>query len=65
MMQTWDKLYRYLVVKHQDMVVKKENADGTFTRTPDGFGAAPTRPGYPTDYWRRVVEETGKRYEMK
>ncbi len=65
MMQTWDKLYRYLVVKHQDMVVKKENDDGTFARTPDGLGAPPTRPGYPTEYRKRVVNETGKRYEMK
>lgn len=64
MMQAWDNLYRYLVVKHQDMVVKRENADGTFTRTPHGFGAAPTRPGYPTEYWKRVVDETGDRYAM-
>ena len=64
MMQRWDVLFRYLVVKHNDMVVKAEE-NGHFKRTQHGFGAAPKRPGYPERYWREVVKQTGDRYLMK
>ena len=65
MMQSWDKLYKYLVVKHNDMVVKKESADGTFQMTEDGLADSPLRPGYPKKFGKRIVEETGDRYLMK
>lgn len=65
MMQEWDKLYKFLVVKHNDMVVKKVNADGSFQQTKYGYAEAPARPGYSEDFWRRVVKETGDRYQMK
>ena len=65
MMQSWDKLYKYLVVKHNDMVVKKESADGTFQMTEDGLADSPLRPGYPEKFGKRIVEETGDRYLMK
>ena len=65
MMTEWDKLYKYLVVKHNDMVVKKVNDDGTFQKTKDGFAEAPVRPGYDTEFWKRVVKETGNRYRIK
>lgn len=65
MMQEWDKLYKFLVVKHNDMVVKKVNADGSFQQTKYGYAEAPARPGYSEDFWRRVVKETGDRYLMK
>ncbi len=65
MMDDWDKLYRYLVVKHNDMVVKKVGADGKFQLTETGLADSPVRPGYPENFNRRVVEETGGRYLMK
>lgn len=64
MMHRWDVLFRYLVVKHNDMVVKAEE-NGHFKRTQHGFGAAPKRPGYSERYWREVVKQTGDRYLMK
>ena len=64
MMDRWNVLFKYLVVKHNDMVVKAEE-NGHFKRTQHGFGAAPTRPGYPERYWREVVKQTGDRYLMK
>ena len=64
MMQRWDRLYKYLIVKHNDMVVKREK-DGGFERTPDGFAAPTIRPGYPAEFSKRVVKETGNRYKMK
>ncbi len=65
MMRDWDKLYKYLVVKHNDMVVKKVDADDTFWLTESGLAESPVRPGYTEDYSRRVVGETGNRYLMR
>lgn len=64
MMQNWDKLYKYLVVKHNDMVVKKEK-NGQFELTDYGYASSPVRPGYPEEYRNKIVEETGDRYLMK
>ena len=64
MMKQWDQLFRYLVVKHNDMVVKKE-ADGKFKKTPYGYCEPVERPGYSEEYWKRVVDETGTRYQLK
>lgn len=64
MMERWESLFRYLVVKHNDMVVKREK-DGQFERTPDGYAAPTVRPGYPTEFGKRIVKETGNRYKMK
>ncbi len=64
MMQRWDQLFKYLVVKHNDMVVKPEE-NGQFKKTKYGLGANPTRPGYPERYWREVVKQTGDKYLMK
>ena len=64
MMKRWEQLFKYLVVKHNDMVVKPEQ-DGRFKKTPHGLGAGVTRPGYPERYWREVVKQTGEKYLMK
>ena len=41
----------HLIVKFNDMVIKPQELDGSFSRTPDGLGARPIRPGYP-HCWR-------------
>lgn len=64
MMARWEQLFRYLVVKHNDMVVKKES-NGQFERNEHGQGGLVTRPGYSENFWRRVVRETGDRYRVK
>ena len=64
MMARWDRLFKYLVVKHNDMVVKPEE-NGQFKKSKYGLGAGPTRPGYPERYWREVVKQTGDRFLMK
>lgn len=61
MMKEWNKLFKYLVVKHNDMVVKKEE-NGKFKKGKYGFAAAPTRPGYSTEYWQKITKETGEKY---
>ncbi len=61
----WRQLGEFLIVRYNDMVIKQVNPDGTFKRTPEGLCAPVTRPGYPEDFNRRVVAETGDRYLMK
>lgn len=65
MMQHWDKLLKFLIVKHNDMAVKKVNEDGSFKKTKHGYVEAPERPGYPEAYRKRIVKETGDKYLMK
>ena len=64
MMDRWNILFKYLVVKHNDMVVKAEE-NGHFKRSKNGFAAPPVRPSYPERYWQEVVKQTGDRYLMK
>jgi hypothetical protein len=51
------------VVKYNDMAVKPE-ADGRFTRTEYGQGSTVVRPGFPAPYARRLVKQTGDRYQV-
>lgn len=64
MMSRWQQLFQYLVVKHNDMVVKKEK-DGKFEKTPYGYCVPVVRPGYSADYWKKVADETDGRYLLK
>lgn len=62
MLSTWQSLGEKIIVKYNDMAVKKENPDGTFLKTKDGLAVAPARPGYPMEYRKRLIEQTGKHY---
>ena len=64
-LKEWRMLGEYLIVKYNDMVVKKVNADGSFQRTETGLCAPVDRPGYPLHFNRKVAAETGERYLMK
>lgn len=64
MMTRWEQLFRYIVVKHNDMAVRPEAGD-RFQRTKEGLGAPLQRPGYSDQYWQRIIGETGERYKMK
>ena len=63
MLERWRQLAFYLIVKYNDMTVKPE-AEGKFTRTPEGIGATVKRPGYPEAYKKKLVEETGDKFEV-
>ena len=63
-MRAWGHLAKFLIVKHNDMVVKPEE-DGVFKRIETGEAVSPVRPGYPEHFNRRVAGETGERYLMK
>ena len=62
MLSRWQKLGIYLVVKFNDMIIKPE-VNGVFKRTSTGIATAPVRPGYPTKYARKIVQQTGDRFK--
>lgn len=63
MLEGWKKLGEFLIVKYNDLVVKRMK-DGQFERTATGLCAPVIRPGYPEAYSRKVIEETGERYKI-
>jgi dipeptidase len=63
MLARWNQLAQYLIVKYNDMIVKPEQ-DGRFTRTPHGLGARVARPGYPEQYARELIRQTGSKFKF-
>ena len=59
MLQRWNKLATYLIVKFNDMAVKPEK-NGQFERTKTGLGATVSRPGYPKEYARKMLQLKGE-----
>ena len=64
MMKRWMQLGQTLIVKYNDMAVKTMNPDGTYKKTKGGVQVGVQRPGYPENYRRKIVEETGDRFLM-
>ncbi|MDZ4204606.1 MAG: C69 family dipeptidase [Bacteroidales bacterium] len=58
----WKELSNFLLVKYMDGNVKQEK-DGEFLRNPYGYPLPPRHPGYPEWWLRKIVEETGDRFE--
>jgi len=63
MIDRWNQLAVYLIVKYNDMTVKPE-IDGHFKRTQEGLGARVSRPGYPDSFKRALIQQTRNRFEM-
>ena len=63
-MAEWKKLEEYMMVKYLDGVVKKEE-NGKFKRNPYGLPDSPIRPGYPKEFIKKVIDETGDKYKVK
>ncbi len=62
MLDRWNVLARYLIVKYNDMIIKPEQ-DGKFTRTEHGLGSRVSRPGYPDKFKRALIKQTGTKFE--
>ena len=62
MLHHWKDLVVRLIVKFNDMTVKPEK-NGVFVRTPEGTGAAVKRPGFSNAFARKLIKETGDKYE--
>ena len=59
MMRRWDKLAKYLIVKYNDQVVRRTDADGNFMRW--GYDT----PGYDQQFIDAIAPATGDRYRLK
>lgn len=57
----WTALGNFLLVKYLDGNVKQEK-DGIFIRNPWGYPAPPKHPGYPDEFKRVIVNETGGKF---
>lgn len=62
MLHHWKDLAVRLIVKFNDMTVKPEK-NGVFVRTPEGTGVAVKRPGFSNAFARKLIKETGDKYE--
>ena len=56
MLASWKRLATRIIVKYNDMAVKKEK-DGKLLQSV-------TRPGYPASFARKLVKETGDKYTV-
>ena len=59
MMERWNQLAKYLIVKYNDQVVKRVDENGQFTRW--GYET----PGYDQQFIDAVGKSTGDRYRLK
>ena len=62
MLTRWKQLATFLIVRHNDMARRPVDGQGRFKRGKHGLGATVERPGYPSPYARRLVNEAGQRY---
>ena len=65
MLSEWMDLAQLLIVKYNDMAVKRVDDNGEYLKTPGGYQQPIVRPGYPEQYRRRIVEQTGDKYLIK
>lgn len=65
MLDEWNQLGQTLIVKYNDMAVKRTDANGSYEKTPGGNQRPVLRPGYPETYRKKIVEETGDRFLSK
>ena len=62
MMDVWKKLFEYLVVRHNDMVIKPVDDNGKFKRTKYGFGESVARPGYSDAFLHKVLKDSENKF---
>lgn len=55
----------FLLVKFLDGNIKRQDEDGTFSRTPDGMPAAPAYGGYNDRYFRQIADKEGDRFKVE
>ncbi len=59
MMQRWDQLAKFLIVRYNDQIVRRVNDDGTFAR----WGH--DTPGYDQQFIDAIGKTTGDRYKLR
>jgi len=58
--EKWKKLSEYLLVKYIDGNIKNEK-DGKFVTSEDGYPASPAQPGYDEKWKKSVIQDTGSK----
>ncbi|MCF0202481.1 MAG: C69 family dipeptidase [Bacteroidaceae bacterium] len=61
MLARWKQLAVKIIVKYNDMVIKKEK-NGVYEKTPYGLAVPPIRPGYTEDVKKAISEYGNGRY---
>jgi hypothetical protein len=64
MMDEWNQLAQLIVVKYNDMAVKRMDENGQYEKTPGGNPRPVLRPGYPESYRRQITKQAGTRYQV-
>ena len=64
MMDEWNQLAQLIIVKYNDMAVKRTDENGQYEKTPGGNPRPVLRPGYPERFKREIIKQTGVRYQV-
>ena len=64
MMDEWNQLAQLIIVKYNDMAVKRMDENGQYEKTPGGNPRPVLRPGYPEAFKRELIKQTGSRYKL-
>ncbi|MBO4550340.1 MAG: C69 family dipeptidase [Bacteroidaceae bacterium] len=64
MMDEWNQLAQLIIVKYNDMAVKRMDENGQYEKTPGGNPRPVLRPGYPESFKRQIINQAGTRYQM-
>ena len=64
MMDEWNQLAQLIIVKYNDMAVKRTDENGQYEKTPGGNPRPVLRPGYPDNFRRQIIKQAGNRYQL-
>ena len=64
MMDEWNQLAQLIIVKYNDMAVKRMDENGQYEKTPGGNPRPVLRPGYPENFKREIIKQAGSRYQL-
>lgn len=62
-MTRWKELSHYLLIKYKDGNIMREK-EGKFERTETGLPVYPDQPGYPADWYKTIVGQTGDHFKV-
>ncbi|MBQ5937733.1 MAG: C69 family dipeptidase [Bacteroidaceae bacterium] len=64
MMDEWNQLAQLIIVKYNDMAIKRMDESGQYEKTPGGNPRPVLRLGYPERFKREIIKQTGDRYKL-
>ena len=64
MMDEWNQLAQLIIVKYNDMAVKRTDENGQYEKTPGGNPRPVLRPGYPENFKREIIKQASSRYQV-